>query len=84
MLSDDDKPFFLHAAKNRDHVVSILRSLSFDSTPFPENLLHHEDPNVVFLSRIAQRCLSLDRLQRPIAQVIAAELTGRIAELGDA
>jgi serine/threonine protein kinase len=84
MLSDEQKPFFLKSAKSSHDVVSILESLSFDSTPFPENLLHHEDPNVVFLSRIAQRCLSLDRLQRPIAQEIAAELMGKIKELGDA
>jgi len=84
MLSGNDKPFFLESAESSHDVVRILKSLSFDKTSFPENLLHHEDPNVVFLSRIAQRCLSLDRLQRPIAQEIAAELMGKITELGDA
>jgi serine/threonine protein kinase len=84
MLSDDDKPFFLKSAKSSDDIVSTLKSLSFDSTPFPENLLYHEDPNVVFLARVVQRCLSLDSSDRPRAQEIVEELTGRIAELGDA
>lgn len=86
MLSDEQeyKPFFLHAAKKRDDVEKILKTLSFDRTPFPQTLLQNEDPNVCFLARIAQRCLSLDKSQRPTAQQIFEELTGRIAELGDA
>jgi serine/threonine protein kinase len=84
MLSDDDKPFFLHAAKKRDDVEEILRSLSFDRTPFPQTLLQNEDPNVCFLARIAQRCLSLDKLQRPTARQIFEELTCKIAELVNA
>lgn len=81
---EEYKPFFLHAAKNRNDIEKILRSLSFDRTPFPQTLLQNEDPNVCFLARIAQRCLSLDKSQRPTAQQIFEELTGRIAELGDA
>jgi len=84
MLSNEQKPFFLQSAKNPDDIVKILRNLNFDHTPFPPNLLHHEDPNVIFLARIAQRCLSLDKSERPRAQEIVEELTGRIAELGDA
>ena len=84
MLSDEQKPFFLQSAKDPDDIVKILKSLNFDHTPFPPNLLHNEDPNVRFLARIAQRCLSLDKSHRPTAQQIFEELTGRIAELGDA
>jgi serine/threonine protein kinase len=84
MLTGVEKPFFLHAAKNARDVKQILLGLSFETTPFPPELLQNEDPNVVFLARIAQRCLSLDRSQRPRAQEIVAELTGKIAELGDA
>jgi serine/threonine protein kinase len=84
MLSNEQKPFFLKSAKSSDDIVSTLKSLSFDSTPFPENLLQNEDPNVVFLARVVQRCLSLDKSERPRAQEIVEELTGRIAELGDA
>lgn len=84
MLTGVEKPFFLHAAKNPSDVRPILLNLSFETTPFPPELLQNEDPNVVFLARIAQSCLSLDRSQRPRAQEIVAELTGKIAELCDA
>ena len=84
MLTDNDKPFFLQSAKSPDDIVRILKSLCFDKTPFPPKLLQNEDPNVVFLARIAQKCISLNRSYRPTAQEIVAELMGKITELGDA
>jgi len=84
MLTGVEKPFFLHAAKKPCDVKQILLGLSFETTPFPPELLQNEDPNVRFLAEIAQRCLSLDRSLRPKAEEIVAELTGKIAELGDA
>jgi serine/threonine protein kinase len=84
MLTGVEKPFFLHAAKKPCDVKQILLGLSFETTPFPPELLQNEDPNVRFLAEIAQRCLSLDRSLRPKAEEIVAELTGKIAELCDA
>jgi serine/threonine protein kinase len=83
-LTLSEKPWYLKNARNIGEVVGILRTLDFAKTPFPPELLQHEDPNIAFLARIAQNCLALDKSERPSAQDVVAELSAKIAELRDA
>lgn len=84
ILSREEKPWFLKDAMDIDNVISELKTLDFDRTPFPRKLLEHEDPNIVFLARMAQRCLALDKSERPTAQICVTELMDKIAELSSA
>ena len=83
-LTGYEKPWYLRDVRVRDEVVLILKTLDFAKTPFPPELLQHEDPNIAFLARIAQSCLALDKSERPSAQYFVAKLSAKIAELRDA
>ena len=78
-----ERPWFLRGAKNAADIIEILKSLNYSTTPFPPEYFQHENPIVVFLARIAQRCLALDKSERPRAQDIVTELTAKLAELRD-
>jgi serine/threonine protein kinase len=78
-LTRSKTPWYLIDARKVDDVVQILKTLDFAKTPFPRELLEHEDPNIVFLARISQRCLSLDKSVRPSAQDVVTELMGKLA-----
>jgi serine/threonine protein kinase len=78
------KPWFLKDAKNQHDVFQCLKSLNYSTSPFPAEYLQHENPNVAFLAGIAQRCLALDKSERPRAQDVVTELTAKLAELRDA
>jgi serine/threonine protein kinase len=80
-LTGFEKPWYLRDVKKIEDVMQILRTLDFAKTPFPPELLQHEDPNVAFLAGIAQRCLALDKSKRPRAQDVVTELTAKLAEL---
>lgn len=76
-----EKPWFLRDAKNEEDIVEILKTLDYSATPFPPEYSQHENPIVAFLAGIAQRCLALDKSERPRAQDIVTELTAKLAEL---
>lgn len=76
-----EKPWFLRNAKNGEEIVEILKSLNYSATPFPQEYSQHENPIVAFLAGIAQRCLALDKSERPRAQDVVTELTAKLAEL---
>jgi serine/threonine protein kinase len=80
------KPWFLRDAKTKSphDVFQCLKSLNYSTSPFPAEYLQHENPNVAFLAGIAQRCLALDKSERPRAQDVVTELTAKLAELRDA
>ncbi len=78
-LTRSKTPWYLIDARKVDDVVQILKTLDFAKTPFPRELLEHEDPNIVFLARISQRCLSLDKSVRPSAQDVVTELMGKLS-----
>jgi serine/threonine protein kinase len=79
-----EKPWFLRDTKNAADIVERLKTLDYATTPFPPELLQHENPIVAFLAGIAQRCLALDKSERPRAQDVVTELTAKLAELRDA
>lgn len=76
-----EKPWFLRDAKNGEEIVERLKSLNYSATPFPPEYSQHENPIVAFLAGIAQRCLALDKSERPRAQDVVTELTAKLAEL---
>jgi serine/threonine protein kinase len=75
------KPFFLRDTQTANDIVARLKNLNYSTTPFPPELLQHKNPIVAFLAGIAQRCLALDKSERPRAQDIVTELTAKLAEL---
>jgi serine/threonine protein kinase len=81
ILTGIAKPWFLRNAKTFEDVIYILNNLNYVRTPFPRDLLEHKDPNVVFFASIAQRCLALDKSERPSAQDVVTILTEKLAEL---
>jgi serine/threonine protein kinase len=81
ILTGIAKPWFLRNAANNGDVIYILNKLNYIRTPFPRDLLEHKDPNVVFFASIAQRCLALDKSERPRAQDVVIALTEKLAEL---
>jgi serine/threonine protein kinase len=81
ILTGIAKPWFLRDAKTFEDFIYILNKLNYDRTPFPRDLLEHKDPNVVFFASIAQRCIALDKSERPSAQDVVTILTEKLAEL---
>jgi serine/threonine protein kinase len=79
-----EKPWFLRDTKNPADIVDRLKTLNYSATPFPPEYFQHESPIAIFLARIAQRCLALDKSERPRAQDVVTELTAKLAELRDA
>lgn len=77
-------PWFLMDFKNREDIVARLESLNYSQTPFPPELLQHENAIIAFLAGIAQRCLALDKSERPRAQDVVTELSAKLAEFGGA
>jgi len=80
------KPWFLRDAKTKSphDVFQCLKSLNYSTSPFPTEYLQHENAIIAFLAGIAQRCLALDKSERPRAQDVVTELTAKLAELRDA
>jgi serine/threonine protein kinase len=80
------KPWFLRDAQTKSphDVFQCLKSLNYSTSPFPAEYLQHENPIVAFFAGIAQRCLALDKSERPRAQDVVTELTAKLAELRDA
>jgi eukaryotic-like serine/threonine-protein kinase len=77
-------PWFLMDFKSKEDVVEKLQKLDYSKTPFPPEYLQHENPIAVLLARIAQRCLALDKSERPSAQDVVTELSEKLAEFGGA
>ena len=77
-------PWFLMDFKSKEDIVERLQKLDYSKTPFPAEYFQHESQIAVFLARIAQRCLALDKSERPSAQNVVTELSAKLAELGDA
>lgn len=77
-------PWFLMDYKSKEDIVEKLQKLDYSKTPFPAKYFQHESPIAVFLARIAQRCLALDKSERPSAQDVVTELSAKLAEFGGA
>jgi serine/threonine protein kinase len=77
-------PWFLMDFKTKEDIVEKLESLNYARTPFPAEYFQHESPIAAFLAGIVQRCLALDKSERPSAQDVVTELSAKLAELGGA
>ncbi len=82
-LTGYEMPWFMKDAMNAADIIKILKSLDYVTHPFPRELFEHHDPTFVFLAKIAERCLALDKFERPTAQEIVMEMKGKLAELDD-
>jgi serine/threonine protein kinase len=70
ILTGEEKPWFLTIVKNQRELLNILKNLDFSKMQFPTNLTENKDSNIIFLTNVVKKCLSLDKTKRPSAKFL--------------